>query len=328
MIYNFRFDRDHRETVLRLLQNSQVLSQGWGGGTEANLSLDSDRFRQKTVERYGMDTTHIPTNLTKIRNFTDGTLLVTPHLPQNGTVSIHEVDGDYPACYSYVENDETNLNHRIHIRESWGLEGNVSTDTWRLAPWKAKLPWLRYPVLPIEQYESHFREIVNELRNKPEQEFGSSDLERYLQDLSEGLVEETQTRLERIIPSGSGISFEEVCRLLLTSAGYEVEREHQYDGKGGDVDFVLRRSDVSPFEMEETLLFVQVKKHSGETGRGAVQQVLRMMKQEPDANGCVVTLADEFTDDARTLAENNGIALINGPTACRLLIEQVVTGST
>jgi HJR/Mrr/RecB family endonuclease len=187
---------------------------------------------------------------------------------------------------------------------------------------------LRYPVLPIEQYESHFCEIVNELQNDPGQEFGSSDLERYLQDLSEGLVKETQTRLERITPSGSGISFEEVCRLLLTSAGYEIERKHQYDGEGGDVDFVLRRSDVSPFETEETLLFVQVKKHSGETGRESVQQVLQMMNQEPDASGCVITLADEFTDDARTLAENNGIALMDGPKACRLLIEQVVTGST
>ena len=324
MIYNFRFDRERRDTILKRLENDSVLCQGWGGGQEGDLDLRQDNFRERTVNRYGMDTTHIPSNLTTMRDLEDGDLLVVPHLPKRNTVSIHEVDGDYPRCYDYAENDDTSLNHRLHIRTSWGLRGNIDVNTWKLAPWKAKLPWLRYPVLPIEEYEPHFREIIEKLKENPEREFGASTLEQYLQDLETQLIKDTQSRLERILPSGTGISFEEVCKLLLTSAGYEVTDRHRYDGEGGDVDFVLSRANVSSFETDQTVLFVQVKKHKDETGKKAVQQVLKMMKQEPNADGCVITLADRFSDKARALARNNGIALVDGPTTCRLLIEELM----
>lgn len=327
MIYNFRFARDHRDEILSRLLEKSTLSQGWGGG-DTNLDLRQDDFVDRAVERYGMDTTHIPSNLERICDFEDGDLLVTPHLPENNTVSIHEVEGDFPECYTYLESDETNQNHRIDIRESWGLEGNISVKTWQLASWKAKLPWLRYPVLPIEQFEPQFREIIGRLRENPDAEFGESDLEEYFQDLRERVLEDLQEALDLISPSGASISFESVCKRLLRSAGYEVDRKHKYDGEGGDVDFVLNRAKVSPFETEETTLFVQVKKHSGETGANAVRQVLDMMRKEPDAGGCVISLADGFTEDAEEIAVNNGVGLINGETVCRLLIEDLFGPTT
>lgn len=327
MIYNFRFDRDRRKTVLQRLQNNNQLCQGWGGGTNANHSLRKEDFRQRTKNTYDMSGTHVPTNLTKIRDFQNGDWLVTAHLPEQNSVSIHEVQGDFPDCYEYADKDETHLNHRIQIRESWGLDGNISTNTWKLAPWKAKLPWFRLPVIPIEEHEPYFREIVNALQKEPNRKFGASDLEKYLEALETELLDETQSRLERIAPSGSGISFEEVSKFLLTAAGYVVTDKHHYDKEGGDVDFVLGRADVSPFETDETVLFVQVKKHTDETGPKAVRQVLQMMDREPDAGGCVITLADRFSDEARQLAEDNGIALIDGTTACRLLMKELVNPS-
>ena len=322
MIYNYRFARDRRDEILHRIRRKGVLSQGWGGG-KTYLDLRQDDFVELAVKRYGMDTTHIPSNLERICDFKDGDLLVTPHLPEKNTVSIHEVNGDFPDCYTYLEGDDTHQNHRIDIRESWGLDGNISVNTWHLASWKAKLPWLRYPVLPIEQFESQFREVTGRLRDNPGMTFGDSDLEQYFQDLRDRVLGNLQDALNLIASSGSGISFESVCKRLLRSAGYEVDGKHEYDGEGGDVDFVLNRAKVSPFETEETTLFVQVKKHSGQTGEKAVRQVLEMMRRQADAGGCVITLADGFSDEAQDLAVNNGIGLISGETVCRLLIEDL-----
>lgn len=327
MIYNFRFDRDRREIIFDRLQSRGELCQGWGGGLDSNHDLRGEQFEKQTVETYDMSNTNVATNLTTIRDFEDGDWLVTAHLPENGTVSIHEVKDDFPDCYEYVNSDDTHLNHRIRIRQSWGLDGNISVDHWRLSPWKAKLRWFRLPVISISGVAGGFREIVSALQENPGQTFEESDRDEYLGELKSHLVSETRSQLERIAPSESGISFEEVALFLLESAGYNKKRGNYYDGEGGDVDVVLNRADVTPFENDETRLFVQIKKHTGQTGKQAVEQVLQMMNQEPDAGGCVITLADGFTTEARELAERNGIVLIDGPTTCRLLMQEITNSA-
>ena len=102
MLYNFRFARarDSRKEVLRRLKEEGVLCQGWGGGTEENLDMtgfeDFSDFYERTSDFYNRETTHLASNLARIRDFEDGDLLVTPNLPENGDVSIHVVKGDFP----------------------------------------------------------------------------------------------------------------------------------------------------------------------------------------------------------------------------------------
>lgn len=88
--------------------------------------------------------------------------------------------------------------------------------------------------------------------------------------------------LNSISASGGDISFEKICERLVTSAGYRVESRNVYDSAGGDVDLrcVRERSESSPFEAGQTLLFVQVKKHEGETDEWPVTQLLNMIKKE------------------------------------------------
>ncbi|MBC9785337.1 restriction endonuclease [Heliobacterium chlorum] len=68
-----------------------------------------------------------------------------------------------------------------------------------------------------------------------------------------------------------------------------------------------------------------MKKHVGKTDKWAVEQLLQMMKTEPDADGCVMSLADDFDDDAKRLAENNNILLMDGLKICELLPRRMVT---
>ena len=96
-----------------------------------------------------------------------------------------------------------------------------------------------------------------------------------------------------------------------------------YSDKVGDCDVQV------VFSAVRLQIFVQVKLHSGKTGEWAVQQITdydRDMKSKNyDPNwtyACwVVSLADDFTDEAKKLADEKGVLLINGLDFCSMLVE-------
>lgn len=323
MIYNYRFNRDLRADIEQRLRNEGVLSQGWGGGSNAHLDLRDNDFVQKCKSHYELVRTNIPTNLTRIRQFTKGDWLVVPQMPEDGKVSIHVVAQDYPACYDYIVDDDTDQNHRITISESFGMSGEVSVQTLMLSRWYAKLRWMRLPVLPIPQFSALFREVVTELTNDSAVRLDKSELADYLGKLKNVLLDKIASELSTINPSGSAVSFESVCEQLIRSAGYEIAGNNIYDGQGGDVDrrCIRRRSEVSPFEIGETVMLVQIKKHQGVTSEAGIEQLLKMLEKENDATeGCVMTLAKNFSPEAEETAKRNDIALLRGDEICELLL--------
>lgn len=326
MLYNFRFDREFPDEILRRLKNESLLSQGWGGA-ETNLDVRQTDFVEKCKERYQLATTRIPSNLLRMREFRDGDILVTPHLPEYGKVSIHIVDGDFPECYSYLQQDPMHLNHRIRIKTSFGLDGSISIQNAVLAPWRGKLQWLRLPILPIDQFASLFDAVIRSIQSGVRSHFGPSRLDEFLNKLRDHLLGQIRDELQKISPSGGTINFEGICEHIIKTFGYQITARRQYDGSGGDIDFrcTRDRADASPFESGQTILCVQVKKHEGTTDEYAVDQVLKMLKAEPSADGCVMSLADDFTKQATELAEKNGITLLNGKEICNLLLRILAT---
>lgn len=192
-----------------------------------------------------------------------------------------------------------------------------------LAPWYGKLQWLRLPVLPIEEFEGIFRQLVAELESSPETMFPRSEISEYLESLTEELFKVMRDKLGQISPSGSDISFESVCEQLITEWGYSIEGRNIFDGEGGDIDriCVRERSSTSPFESGQVTLLVQIKKHVGTTDKKAVEQIQRMMRERTGADGCVMSLANDFSREAIELAEEHGILLLNGEALCRLLLQ-------
>ncbi len=180
MIYNFRFDRDALTEILRRLREGNFISQGWGG-SDNNLDisrLSKSQFIRNCQEYYELKTSNIPRSLSKIYDFKNGDILVTPHLPEYGKVSLHIVEGDFPACYDYLEHDDAHLNHRIKIRKSYGIEGSISIDNFELAHWRSKLQSLRLPILPIKQQnEPIFQEIIRRIE-KEHATFDAPELKR------------------------------------------------------------------------------------------------------------------------------------------------------
>jgi hypothetical protein len=324
VIYNFRFDRSKQADVLHRIRDDKILSQGWGGGETCDLRVDQEDFVGKCKANYHLASTRVPTSLTRIRGFKDGDLLVTPHLPDHGKVSIHVVAGDFPKCYDYRKDDTTHQNHRIRLKESYGSDGSISIHNILLVPWYAKLSWLRLPIMDIARFDASFQSIIQELRVRPDARFEVSKLDEYFQKLRRELLGTLREKLAVLSPVGAAISFEAVCERLLTLGGFRILDRHQYDRAGGDIDLrcVRDRSDASPFEAGQTVLFVQVKKHIGTTDLGAVQQLVKMIAKEPGADGCVMSLADNFSAEAVALAGTE-IQLLNGEEICELLLDNL-----
>ena len=328
MIYNFRYDRNNTQTVLDRIRKENVLCQGWGGGQQ-NLDLNRETFAQECFDRYkseGMNSRRIPTNLQRILQFKNEDLIVVPHLPEDRKVSITVVDGDFPQCYEW-KLDENHLNHRIHVKESFGLEGNISIYNVALSGWYSQLQWLRLPVLPISEHQAAFERLISEIKKSPTIVFAESRLDDYLDRTLKDTVDYLVQKLRREVNASNGpISFETVCERLVHEAGYEIIGKHGYDRQGGDFDLrrVRNRGSVSPFESGDTTLYVQAKKYQGTTDEHAVQQLLKIMEKDPNADGCVMSLGDDYSREAVELAKQNDIVLMNGVEVCQLLLKTLV----
>ena len=217
------------------------------------------------------------------------------------------------------------MNNRIRIEKSYGLDGNIDARNARLIGWYGRLWTLQLPVIPIERWEEDFKSVIRLLEQDPNATLRQSNLDEYLELLTSDVLSLIKERLYEVKSSGTGISFESICERLLSSFGYRIEGRNEYDGEGGDVDLrcVREHADISPFESGQTILLVQVKRHEGTTGRCAVEQVRRMMRQYPSAEGCVMSLADSFSEEAEELARIHGILLMGGDEICRLLLSEL-----
>ena len=126
---------------------------------------------------------------------------------------------------------------------------------------------------------------------------------------------------------GSPDQFEQLLCNYFTRLGGEAEVfAKNYAGKVGDCDV------SAVFPALRLTISAQVKKHEGETGDWAVQQIAdyeanRKAKVEDDEKpsdwtyvNWVVSLGSDFSEKARDLANAHGIVLINGDQFCQMLV--------
>lgn len=323
--YNLRTDVNHRDLLLKRLKIN-MLSLGWGGGSK-NLDL---RNNVNFNEVYPDITTRKINSIKKIKKLKDNDIVVVPKLPCNGKFLICIVDGDFPNCYSYVENDKTHLNHCIRVKKIYGFDNELDIHNVKVREWYAKLGWMRLPVYPLARYGNIFSSLIDDLENDKDAVLDSSEFGDYVENLRVDIKDKIQKSFEKISPSNSNISFENVCKNIIESYGYKFEKNNHHLN-GGDADLIFIINDDSnenlnnPFIKKENKLYVQIKKHHGESGTKAVEQLIKIIKEdgEESAQGCAITLGT-FSEKAEELADENGIILINGDKLIDLFIERLL----
>jgi Restriction endonuclease len=55
-----------------------------------------------------------------------------------------------------------------------------------------------------------------------------------------------------------------------------------------------------------------------------VRQLVKMMAKDATADGCVMSLAEDFSPEAKDLAKQNGILLMNGNAVCTLALRSML----
>jgi hypothetical protein len=324
-IVNFRVDTNSLKEVVKRLEDNKI-SMGWGGG---NINLDL-RNNVDFRKAYKNITNRRINSIMKIKNFKDGDIIVVPKIPKNGKFIIGFVDGDFPNCYEYIENDQTHLNHCIKLKKVYGLKSELDIHNVKVHEWYAKLGYMRLPIYPLYKYNKMFNELINEIENDKVSLLSSSNLGDFVEKIRTEIHDKIRAELEKMSPNNSDISFENVCRKIIESFGYRCIGNNHH-ANGGDADLIFTIEDVesdslnNPFIMKEKKLYVQVKRHHGNSGKKAVEQIVKIIKEDKveSVQGCAITLG-VFNEDAEIFAEENEIILINGNELIDLFIERLL----
>ena len=311
------------ELILNQRLKDNILSLGWGGGND-NLDL------KQNVDfkiAYPKISSRRINSIKKIKTLKDGDILVAPKLPKNGKFIIGVVDGNFPDCYSYIENDKTHLNHCIKLKKVYGLNGELDIHNVKVREWYAKLRWMRLPIYPLSKYSTIFINLVTDLENDANSVFEASKLGDFIENLHDKIWREIKKEFEEISPSNSHISFEKVCKEIIETYGYKLEKSNHHKN-GGDADLIFSIEETeneNPFIRKENKLYVQVKKHKGISNEKAVQQLIDIIAADKaeSVQGCAITLGT-FSEEAENLADENNIILIDGDDIVNYFIKKLL----
>ncbi len=186
-------------------------------------------------------------------------------------------------------------------------------------------------------YNADFCNAVNELLQLKDKEgpFFKADNSDYLKKLSDKTVSARNLYLNNIVEEMQkwpNITFEKIIKKLFESNGYITIDSHVFDGEGGDIDILLRPlNDKSLlgdiYELTDKVMapdvHIQAKKKTGEDSDdiNGVKQLLKMEEDAGERNILIlINLTKEFSKEARRLAEENDVLLLNGSQFASLLV--------
>ena len=147
-------------------------------------------------------------------------------------------------------------------------------------------------------------------------------------NLREEIIQSSVTNiLKQIREKIDANKFEKLVKWYLTSIGakfVEIPAKNSLPKEKGDADI------VAYFEALKLIIMVQVKKHVGVTSPWAIQQI-KLYQENAQFDDDYTTLmwvvssCDDYSDEAKTLAQENSVRLINGPEFARLIVENGVS---
>lgn len=149
------------------------------------------------------------------------------------------------------------------------------------------------------------------------------------------LARHIESTLEEIRKLLNDAQFERLIKWYLRKAGASIALipAKNETGKEGDADI------VATFDSIRTIIYVQAKKHSGQTNGWALEQIVayRESKNEefsandqPDdgysRQAWVISTCDSFSEECHRRAKEHGVQLLNGRDFAELLLKAGVSG--
>ena len=292
------------------------LRQGWGAECMSLLDKNGEQVPKSEWEKNYEDQWNEPPTkrrysaLASMLQIEDGDVVIMPKMPAYDQFSIARASGKYTfENKSLIRND---FGHIIPV-----YAGSVRTFNRRANDDAYAVGSLfpranhRYPVT-FAYDQKHIDAAIKLLQEPQDSLIGKSNKE-LIQAALDGAIEKAAEAMKEEVKSWNGPQFEKAVRTAFENQGYETLQYRRYDGKGADVDIVVRppSNNYSLFMPEEIAVQVKWKQGLDKNDIIGVKQ-LACWSESDTVQKFLISSADRFTNDAKKKAEAEGIILIGG----------------
>lgn len=175
-----------------------------------------------------------------------------------------------------------------------------------------------------DDFKNAVDKLIEKYKNNP-QTFSANFTANNFEILAQSTKDARKIYLEKILEYLRKISpkiLENIIEELFVKNGHKLIRRNFYNGVGGDVDLVFEifpentlMRDIFRVNEYEPKIFIQVKKKIGKDfdDTAGINQLTQMDAENGGNNTLIlINLADEFTDEAKQLAAEKNIILLDG----------------
>ena len=325
------------------------LRQGWGakgmgldGGLEGFKKGWADKWEGGDLSKLDMSVVKRRfNNVSKMKDMEVGDLVVVPKFDKDVGVSrdgftVVRVTEKY-HFEPYEENDD--FGHVVGVEVLFSRRYDGGDLPLRI---KAKMRAYQSPVNNC--YAEDFTGAVDALVREHESGNGIANLEErnIIEVLSEATEDAYLDGIVERLNKWSGRELERVVRELFVRNGHAVRRSNAFDGEGADVDLevdafagglayeLLAGGDEDGAGDALPSLCIQIKNKRGTDWNDieGVNQLLLTKKNDPDkaATYVLINLVSEFSDEARRVADDNQVKLVDGRSFARVLARNGLMG--
>lgn len=349
-LFRIAYDDFEKFKIIRDEMLQGRLRQGWGadGMDIRNSEQDFLAAREKkwgkfTDEdepgkalKYNVDKYY---NLRNMLNIKIDDLIIVPKVSETS-----EYVGRYFSVLKCVKEYEFDVlknfedfGHIIGVEFLFSCPHDFDEDTQLIS---GKLGAYRSPVNNI--LKDDFKNAVDKLiaKHKNNSQFFSSGCSTLsnLDILAQSTKDSRKIYLEKILEHLRKLNpqtLEKIIEELFVKNGHKLICRNLYNGVGGDVDLVFEifpdntlMHDIFKANDREPKIFIQVKKKIGTdfNDTAGINQLTQMDAENGGNNILIlINLTDEFTYEAKQLAEENNVTLLDGITFADILVRHGIS---
>lgn len=262
---------------------------------------DYAKWGAPTPRRYGI--------LARMLSMQPGEVVVMPKCPKRNQFSVACVNG----TYQFGDELDNDIGHIIPVAPDSvrTFDYRASDDAYTVSSLFSRANH-RSPV--TFAYDSNHIQAALRLLNESQDCLQAKEKIELVQAALDDALKVAAETMRKEVASWNGKHFEAAVKQAFQNQNYTIVADYPtYDGKGGDVDIVVRppSNNFSLFMPQEIGVQVKWKQGIDTNDIAAVNQLVKW--QEGDAvQKFVISSADDFTDECKKKAEDEGITLIGG----------------
>ena len=319
----------YKSIALPLLEKGDYLSIGFGDLYDNKLHDIKDK---KEFKKY-IKAKNIMINANNLWNFIakfkKDDLILVPN-PYGKKFSVYKIVGD-----KFVGNDDKELSETLTELKLNNIKDgkNILGFFWKVEPIAKdiiKKEYAENSLMRIMRYRGT-NVVCNDKLKKSIDDAINNFKEKKPINLFLDIVDSCRDNILKLIKEKlDDKKFEKLIKLYFKQCGAnDVYKPSKADNDEGDCDV------EAVFEPIKTVIHVQAKAHKGYTNEWAIKQIKEYIENEKENNeyiedemednryihiGWVISTCDDFSNEAKKLADKNNILLINGETFAEMLI--------